>query len=302
MMPGSDPELMERQLLGEAGVDIAIFVYHSYGALTHPEADVARVSAINEWLASRWLDENNHHKRYRASIRLTATNAKAALAELDKWGDHPYFIQALVAPLYSPGFGHPSYDEVWRACAERGLPVAVHAMNDAFGSVSYNSAMGAPAYNFELHGTLYPYTYAAQLASLVCGGAFERIPDLKFVFIEGGISWATALGAHLDRNWKHLRSEVPHLSMAPSEYIRRNAFFSTQPVEEPKNPEALLQSYEYLGEESILFSTDYPHWDFDDPRTALPRMSEELKRKIMGGNAIKLYGLPTERPDVPLNA
>ena len=40
----------------------------------------------------------------------------------------------------------------------------------------------------------------------------------------------------------------------------------------------------------ILFASDYPHWDFDDPFLALPpSLSEERRNKIYSGNAKALY-------------
>jgi predicted TIM-barrel fold metal-dependent hydrolase len=292
---GSDPELFGRQLFDEAGVDLAIIAYHSLGALPHPEADAARNAAINEWQAATWLGEYNDHERYRGSIRISASNPDAAVREIERWADHPYFVQVLAVAGYSPPFGQPSYEPIWRAAAEHGLPVAVHASNDALNAVQYWHPFGPPTYAFEWHASSYPLKYAAHAASLICSGVFERLPDLRFVLVEGGISWALALGGHLDRNWRFMRDEVPHLSMAPSEYLRRNVYFSTQPIEEPNDPAALLQVFELLGEEHILFSTDYPHWDFDDPKRALPRMPAELRSKILAGNACALYGLPTER-------
>jgi predicted TIM-barrel fold metal-dependent hydrolase len=294
--PGSDPDLFARHLFDDAGVDIAVIVYHSLGALPHPDADAARCAAINEWQAATWLGEYNQHGRYRGSIRISPASPEAAVREIERWADHPYFVQAVTVAGYSPPFGHPSYEPIWRACAERGLPVAVHASNDALNAVQYWHPFGPPTYAFEWHGSSYPLKYGAHVASLICAGVFERLPDLRFVLVEGGIGWAVALGGHLDRNWRVLRSEVPELSLKPSGYLRRNVFFTTQPIEEPRDPAALLQVFEVLGESQILFATDYPHWDFDDPKLALPRMPAELRRKVMAANAIELYGLPMERP------
>src|SRR5262249_33718876 len=122
-------------------------------------------------------------------------------------------------------------------------------------------------------------------------------PRLKIAMLEAGLSWSYALANHTDKNWKLLSAEVPELKLAPSEYIRRNVFWGTQPIEEPPNQEALLQVFRLIGAETqLMFSTDYPHWDYDDPKTALPRMSKELRRRIMYENACELYGLPLVRP------
>jgi predicted TIM-barrel fold metal-dependent hydrolase len=47
------------------------------------------------------------------------------------------------------------------------------------------------------------------------------------------------------------------------------------------------------AETQLLYSSDYPHWDFDLPSTIydLPFLSETAKRNILGGNAAKLFGL-----------
>lgn len=291
-MAGTDPALMERQLLDDAEVDYAIFVYHTTVNAPGPEADAALCRATNEWMAATWLGEHNAHGRYRGSLRLPMQNPAAAIAELERWADHPYFVQILAVQGYSPGFGHPMYEPVLRAVAERGLPLAVHPSSWI---VADGSPVGHWTYFFEHHALYYSSGYAAHVSSLVCNGVFERLPELRVVALEGGIGWAYALGNHLDKNWWLLKDEVPELTLAPSEYMRRQLYFSTQPIEEPPNPAALLQVFEAVGEDRVMFSTDYPHFDFDDPKTSLPRMPAELKARVMAGTACELYGLPRER-------
>jgi predicted TIM-barrel fold metal-dependent hydrolase len=46
--------------------------------------------------------------------------------------------------------------------------------------------------------------------------------------------------------------------------------------------------------EFLLFSTDYPHWTFDDPEWVRKRLPGATKDRIMAGNAINLFGLPSE--------
>ena len=76
----------------------------------------------------------------------------------------------------------------------------------------------------------------------------------------------------MDTAWTLLKSEVPHLKRLPSEYIREHVYLTTQPVEEPHKPQQFLQMLEQFGDmvDHILFASDYPHWDSDDPDIALP--------------------------------
>lgn len=85
----------------------------------------------------------------------------------------------------------------------------------------------------------------------------------------------------LDKNYKALRAQVPWLTRLPSEYIRDHCFLSTQPIEEPDNPKDLIRLFDMMDAENILmFSSDYPHWDFDAPDAILKRLSLEARKRF----------------------
>jgi Amidohydrolase len=117
-------------------------------------------------------------------------------------------------------------------------------------------------------------------------------PKLRVVMIEGGFGWAPSLAWRLDAHWAKMRNETPHVKMKPSEYMRRNVWFSTQPVEEPENPDDLRKICEWIGWDRLLYASDYPHWDFDAPVRAFPIvMSEQEKRMLFHDNAVAFYQL-----------
>jgi predicted TIM-barrel fold metal-dependent hydrolase len=96
----------------------------------------------------------------------------------------------------------------------------------------------------------------------------------------------------LDKNWKALRSECPWLTQKPSEIIVEHFRLTTQPIEEPDDDKHLLQIFEMMdAAHTLMFSSDYPHWDFDSPQQAFPRLPADLKRRIFAENARELYGL-----------
>jgi predicted TIM-barrel fold metal-dependent hydrolase len=85
---------------------------------------------------------------------------------------------------------------------------------------------------------------------------------------------------------------VPHLTRAPSDYIRDHFWITTQPMEEPEKRQHLLDAMGWIGFDRLLYATDYPHGDFDDPAHALPRgLDPERLEMIRRGNARKVYGL-----------
>ena len=72
----------------------------------------------------------------------------------------------------------------------------------------------------------------------------------------------------MDQHFERFRDEVPHLKRRPSEYVREHFWFTTQPIDEPDEARHLRSLIEWVGVDRLLFSSDYPHWDFDDPRFA----------------------------------
>jgi predicted TIM-barrel fold metal-dependent hydrolase len=98
----------------------------------------------------------------------------------------------------------------------------------------------------------------------------------------------------MDSAWSLLKSEVPHLKRLPSEYFYDHVYLTTQPVEEPHRPEQFVELMEHFGgmANNIVFASDYPHWDSDDPDFALPNvLSDEIKQKIHYENGRNLYNL-----------
>jgi len=95
----------------------------------------------------------------------------------------------------------------------------------------------------------------------------------------------------LDRLYPALKAEVSYLKMRPSEYLLRNCYFSTQPIEEPEDHQQLLQMLRMMhAEQTVVFASDYPHWDFDTPLMAFTFFPADLKRRIFVENAVDLYG------------
>ena len=109
-------------------------------------------------------------------------------------------------------------------------------------------------------------------------GVPERFPRLKIVFIEGGFGWIPSTMWRMDQHFERFRDEVPHLKRRPSEYVREHFWFTTQPIDEPDEARHLRSLIEWVGVDRLLFSSDYPHWDFDDPRFAFKTPLTEAER------------------------
>ena len=82
------------------------------------------------------------------------------------------------------------------------------------------------------------------------------------------------------------------LMLTPREYFQRQCYVSIDPDEEPA-----FHVLEAIGEDRVVFSTDYPHGDSKFPKAVdtfleMPGISEPVRRKILWDNCAALYNLP----------
>jgi hypothetical protein len=96
----------------------------------------------------------------------------------------------------------------------------------------------------------------------------------------------------MDKHWQRFRDEVPDVKRPPSEYVRERFWFTTQPLEEPEKSGQLRSVIEWIGVERLLFSSDYPHWDYDDARSGFKTPLTDGERvQIFNANARAIYKL-----------
>jgi uncharacterized protein len=293
----SDPEFATRQLLVETGMDIGILLPMGRD---HRNSDYehALKMTVNNWLADVWLDKYNDHQRWRGSISITNREPESAAREIERWGGHPLMVQVLMSPQRpAVAFGDPSNDPIYAAATKHGLPVATHLM----ANLPYENSIkpvGAGGH-FSDFISAWGLILASHVMSLVFDGAFDRHPELRVVFVEGGFLWALPLMWRMDQIWEARRSELAWVKRRPSEYVREHVFFTTQPLDDVETREhATFVRWLDLAS-NLVFATDYPHWTYDDPKWALRRLPTELHDRIQSENAIQLYGLPRTVPALP---
>jgi uncharacterized protein len=287
-IPGSDLAFMQAQLLDAHDVAYGMLLPlrpYSAGA-RNTDLGAALCTAVNEWQVEHWVRRD---ARLRASITVTHEDTEAAVEEIERRAGDANFVQILLPSKMSEPLGRKRYWPLFAAAAGNNIPVAIHVNSVGGGYAS--SAGGWPSYYLQDHH-LNVHSFQALVASLVLEGVFERFPALRMVMIEGGFAWLPALAWRLDKQWARMRDEVPECKRPPSEYIREHIWFTTQPIEEPEQDLHLRDTLNWIGWDRIMFSTDYPHWDYDDPQSAFKiQLSEAERRMIFRDNACALYGL-----------
>lgn len=284
--PGANLDWLRHQHLDAYGITHGIMNPLGPSAQGEQNNDfsAAMASAVNEWQIAAFTDPE---PRLRPSIVVPYEDAEASAAEIRRRAPSGQYAHVMMLSRTNEAAGRKRYWPIYRAAVEAGLPVGFHVFGYSGLAISNT---GWPSFYIEEmseHGT----ACSALLASMVLEGLFEEYRDLKIVMIEAGFAWLPSLGWRLDQHWKHLKAEVPHLKRAPSEYLRDHVWISTQPMEEPEDKAHLADIIEWIGEDKVMFASDYPHWDFDDPFIAVPPgLGEMRRRKIFSGNAMALYG------------
>jgi predicted TIM-barrel fold metal-dependent hydrolase len=89
---------------------------------------------------------------------------------------------------------------------------------------------------------------------------------------------------------------MPLVRKAPSQYVKEHVRFTTQPMDEPLKKGHLAMALRSVDAgNTLMFSTDYPHYDFDNPSRVLQKFPAEIRRRVACDNAIEWFGLPGER-------
>jgi uncharacterized protein len=284
--PGSDLALLREQALDALGVERGILCCtYAVDSIHNPDAAAAIARATNDWQVAEWLEKE---PRLRASILVPIQQPALAAREISRAAANPGFVQVLLPVRSEAPYGNRRYLPIFEAAVAHDLAVGLH-----FGGAPGNAptAAGWPSYFVEEYVGM-AAAFQSQLLSLIVEGVFDRYPTLRVAAIEGGFTWLPSLMWRLDKEWKGLRREVPWNRQLPSEYIRQHVRLTTQPLDEPPDRATFLEILDMLGDDLLMFSTDYPHWHFDSPDDALLSfLPDGLRRKILAENARAFYRL-----------
>jgi predicted TIM-barrel fold metal-dependent hydrolase len=272
--------------MDQEGIDVSVlFPTSSFSLISFVERNyaIAYARAYNNFIS----DICRQSPRLKGIALVPFQDVKAAMDEVNravtKLGLAGIAVasQGMKEHLGSEKFW-PIYDEIQRL----NVPFCVHnrrqgpAGEQRFDSFLYMHTIGRPVETF------------IQFAGLIYGGVAERFAKLRIGFLECGVGWVPYWMERMDEEWeKRGKLEAPLCKRKPSEYvIHGNWFFAAEP-EEGMLPYVI----ERIGEDKILFASDYPHWDGIFPHVVSTirgreDISESAKEKILGRNAERFYG------------
>ena len=298
-MDGAPPASMETdariRLLDDWGVDASV-VFPTIGILWDKEEDpdlaMAYARAYNRWQ----LDfATPHLDRILPIAHVPLYDPDLALEELRRClrlGFKGIFVAP--EPVCGKRPSHPDFDPLWRELQAADLPFCLHVIvrfNRSVGGVTqwFDREKGESnaVFGFGLGGT---YQLIPAISALVCDGLFDRFPHLKALVVECGAGWVGYVMDRLDEKYERFGSTS--MKEKPSEYFRRNVWVVFDPDERSIDAQCDL-----LGQDHLLWGSDYPHIDSHIDaasriRESVAELSDERRRAVLGENARNLFRLP----------
>ncbi len=257
--------------LGEQGSDLQL--------------GLALAQGYNNWLHDYCAKDP---ERLRGAALVPLEDMEKACAEARRAVKDLGFPGIVTRPsLKNVTMDNPYFFPLYETAEALDVPLLVH------GSSSFPEVSKRYRTHFRRHAVNFPFSLIMGLMDAVCGGVLERYKTLRLAFLEGGVGWIPWWVDRLDEHFEKLPSHVPNISEEPRALVRRyihegRVFFSCE-VDEEYLPHAVQE----LGDEFILYASDYPHWDSVFPGSVAaisgnPKLSEETKRKVLGENAVRL--------------
>lgn len=296
--PGPRIELMDEQGLDRTLMFPTLASLIEERMRDDPDMCHAVIHSLNEWLFETW--QFNYQDRIFTTPVITPGVVGKALEELE-WVIERGARAILVRP--APAYGYrgprsfalPEFDPLWERVSQAGLLVALHSSdsgyerytNDWVGSGSEMLPFQPQA--FRLLSSWRPIEDA--VASFIAHGALSRFPELKVAVIENGSSWVEPLLKSLKDIYKKLPQDFTE---DPVEVFKRQIHVS------PFWEEDLGALAELIGQDRVLFGSDYPHPEgLASPASyvqELQGLPDDTIRKIMGGNLARLLEVKAPVP------
>ncbi|MBI3325924.1 MAG: amidohydrolase [Nitrospinae bacterium] len=288
--------------LDQEGIDVQVLYPTTLLAIPFirdKDYATALCRAYHNYVADRIKGQD----RLKAVAVVPIQDPPSAIAEMRRAVQELGFVGVMITPVVGDGHNIKTLD------APEFFPFfeAADRLNVAVGLHSVAAAYDLPWQNifdkfFYTHSVAHPFSQMIGLMTIIGGGLLERLPNIRVAILECGCSWLPYWTWWLDGHYKDPRflkdpksvfgeDPLPYLTREPRESITGGRLYVHAHEAEPLRP-----VIEMGLADQLLYASDYPHEDAGFPGSVKEfkertDLSEEVKAKILGGNARRLYRL-----------
>jgi len=297
--PGADPGTVEG-ILANADLDgiDEMVMFPSFGlcvpSLESPVLGAGLARMYNQWVADHCAGSGG---RLHAPAVVPIEHVELAIEVMTEAKALGLVCTVVPPALKTRNLDHPDLDPFYAAAAALEMPLGVHGAPGI-----HLPKIGVDRFDnyIQVHCVSFPFDQMSAMTAMVSGGVFDRHPSLKVAFLEAGAGW---LPWFVERLTEHFESRGDWITggwrRPPAEYVAAgNVRVTCEPDEK-----TLPTLVEALGDECVMFASDYPHWDGAWPRATAElrehadgRLSASSLAKIAGANARAFYGLGATVP------
>jgi predicted TIM-barrel fold metal-dependent hydrolase len=274
------------------GIEVAVLFGGGIGG-SIPALDDAGFATEFARARNSWVGEycSENPARLKGTAVLPQQDIEASVMELRRTVKELGFVGVSFMPnLRQRHMADPYFFPIYEEAERLNVPICVHMFLGRYGS----EATGTMRVDKFFYSHLFGHTFEQMIAlSVVLGeGLLDRFPKLRFVFLESGCGWLPYWFYRLEEHYEVLGNQVPELRDEPRKLLERGQLYFSCEADETE----LAHVVESIGDDWIVFASDYSHFDARFPGAAQPivehrELSESSKRKILRENARRLYPL-----------
>lgn len=273
-----------------AFVDVSVLYpthVSSYCALDDVGFENALYRAYHRWVSDFC---SQAPRRLKWTLVANLRDPRSAVEEIKYWTDRDINLVGIYFSPQGPNnllldskSLYPIYEEAQRA----DLPILIHG-----GTARPPYAPGT----FDLRGAWFlqhslgnPWAGMAAMGAIIGGGVLETFTSIRVAVVETAAGWLPSILDRFDSHYVLSPQHVPYLKRFPSETVKGGRYFHGIDTWE----HTLESVVEVVGEDVLLFATDWPHGDTAWPEAVQqvvewPGLAGSAKRKILGENAFRL--------------
>ncbi len=261
----------------------------AHGLMRDVPFAVATATAYNNWLEEHYTRQD---ERLHGAGVVPVQDPVAAATEIRRCAKDRKNFPAMVLPTVTKTgktYGDEFFWPIFEAAEECDIALALHgAPSEGFGFDHFNRYISS-------HTLEHPVPLFINLTDMMFAGVFDRFPNVRFAFLEGGCSWVPFMMDRMDYEFDSIHGVESRrqLKKRPSDYFREGEHIW---VAMELGETSLKYVVDMVGSERIIYASDYPHEPTHADLTgelpeflASPDLSDEAKRNIVYNNTRNLY-------------
>jgi predicted TIM-barrel fold metal-dependent hydrolase len=271
-------------------IDVMV-LYPSFG-LCAPSIEDPKFAADFSRMYNRWIaDYCAPSGRRLYGVAVTPIEHGDVAIDIMREAKDLGLVATMLPPaLKKRNLDHPDLDRFYAAACDLDMGLGVHGAPGI-----HLPKIGVDRFDnyIQVHCVSFPFDQMTAMTALVSGGVFDRHPRLRVAFLEAGVGWVPYFVDRMHEHYEKRGDWIPNgWKRDPREYVEAgNVWVSCEP-DEPILPGVI----DVLGDEFIMFASDYPHWDGEWPESTRglrtrTDIAEGSRAKIAGANARRFYRL-----------